>query len=400
MRKRVWVINFFAGTPLSGWGERHFYFSKYWIKNGYDVTIISSSYNHMFNKNIEVEEGHKLENHDGVPFVWIKTPKYKATSPMRFYSMLLFAFRVWKFAKKSEDIPDTVIVSSMPIFPIWTGIRMKKKWGVKLIFEIRDIWPLTLQLLGNLSSKHPVVRFIGWFEKKGYQESDEIVSLLPNAYEHYKKVAGKDVSFNYIPNGIDGDLLKPEALPEALKNSIPKYKFIIGYAGTLGLANALEYFVGAAELLKEDHRFHFVIVGDGYLKQSLQERSSTWGNVSFFSKIKKNQVQSLLAHFDVCFVGRNGSELFKHGVSANKYFDYMLAAKPVLDSNNLIKDPIELSGGGIIVSPDSAESIRDGIYYLYQMSDEERYRMGKRGYDYVVKEHNIENLAKSYQSIF
>ena len=41
-------------------------------------------------------------------------------------------------------------------------------------------------------------------------------------------------------------------------------------------------------------------------------------------------MQSLLGHFDICFIGRNNSPLFDHGVSSNKYFDYMLASKPVL----------------------------------------------------------------------
>ena len=40
MGKTIWVINYFAGTPESGWGERHFYFSKYWIKQGYKIIWI------------------------------------------------------------------------------------------------------------------------------------------------------------------------------------------------------------------------------------------------------------------------------------------------------------------------------------------------------------------------
>ena len=49
MRKKViWVINQTAGKPDSGWGERHYYFSKYWIQKGYSVKIISGSYNHLF----------------------------------------------------------------------------------------------------------------------------------------------------------------------------------------------------------------------------------------------------------------------------------------------------------------------------------------------------------------
>jgi len=166
------------------------------------------------------------------------------------------------------------------------------------------------------------------------------------------------------------------------------------------LANALEYLMDAAEILKEDHRFHFVIVGDGYLKTSLSEKSKDWGNVSFFDKIKKNQVQDLLTHFDTCFVGRNDTPLFKHGVSANKYFDYMLAEKPILDSNNFIKDPVELSGCGIIVKPDNAQAIVDGILNIYAMTEEERKEMGMKGSQYVLHNHSMQHLALSYTHLF
>ena len=90
MAKTIWVINYFAGTPESGWGERHFYFSKYWIKQGYQIRIISGSFNHLFKKTTEVTGLYKHEIYEGVDFYWVKTPKYRATSIWRFYSMLVF----------------------------------------------------------------------------------------------------------------------------------------------------------------------------------------------------------------------------------------------------------------------------------------------------------------------
>ncbi len=398
--KTIWVINYFAGTPDSGWGERHFYFAKYWKENGYQVKIFSSSYNHMFNKLPTVTGEFTDETYEGIDFTWVKVPTYNPQSIRRFWSMLVFAWKVLKLPVQIYGKPDTVIVSSMPIFPIWSGIQMKKKWGAKLLFEIRDIWPLSLQLLGNKSANHPAVRFIGWFERIGYQKSDVVVSLLPNAHAHYNSVAGREVNFAYIPNGIDANLLKEEKIPHDLEEKIPTNKFVIGYAGTLGLANALEYFVEAAGQLKDNKEFHFVIVGDGYLKNQLQEQSKSWGNITFYPKIRKNQIQHLLTFFDVCFVGRNDSEVFKHGVSANKYFDYMLAAKPILDSNNYIKDPVELSGCGIIVKPDSTQAIVEGIHRLYNMSEQERKQMGEKGKRYVEQEHSIASLAHKYQALF
>jgi hypothetical protein len=99
-------------------------------------------------------------------------------------------------------------------------------------------------------------------------------------------------------------------------------------------------------------------------------------------------------------VGRNNSPLFKHGVSANKYFDYMLAGKPILDSNNYIKDPVELSGCGLIVTPDSAQSIRDGILEMYNFGRIKLEELGLKGKKYVGEFHNITFLSNEYVKLF
>jgi glycosyltransferase involved in cell wall biosynthesis len=204
----------------------------------------------------------------------------------------------------------------------------------------------------------------------------------------------------YIPNGLDDGVLNKELAPLEYLEQIPTDRFVIGYTGTLGLANALEYFVEAAGFLKDDPRFFFVIVGDGYLKEELMNQSKEFGNILFFPKVRKNQVASFLQKFDLCFVGRNDTPLFKHGVSANKYFDYMLSSKPILDSNNYIKDPVELSGCGLIVKPDSADTIREGIIRMHSLGSEELMLMGQKGKEFVKEFHNITFLSNEYVKLF
>ncbi len=401
MTKNIWIINQFAGTPTSGWGERHYYFSKNWIKQGYNVTIISGSYNHVFNELPNAPNQFNIENVEGTNFCWVKTPKYNPKSILRFWSFMVFAIKVYFSPIKLIGKPDIIVVSSMPIFPVLTGYWLKLRYNAKaFLFEIRDIWPLTLILLGGVSKNHPAARLIGWFEKFGYKKADKVVSLLPNAKSHIEEIAKAGSKFVYIPNGLDEGVLNKELAPLEYLEQIPTDRFVIGYTGTLGLANALEYFVEAAGLLKDDPRFFFVIVGEGYLKEELMNQSKEFGNILFFPKVRKNQVASFLQKFDLCFVGRNDTPLFKHGVSANKYFDYMLASKPILDSNNLIKDPVELSGCGLIVKPDSADTIKEGIILMHSLGSEELMLMGQKGKEFVKEFHNITFLSNEYVKLF
>ena len=295
--------------------------------------------------------------------------------------MIVFAFKILSLSPTLLGQPSVILVSSMPIFPILSGWYLKKKLNVKkLFFEIRDLWPLTPMYLNGYSKWHPMIVVMRWIERLGYRKSDAIVSLLPNAYKYIDPISKDPSKFHWIPNGIDASLLKSESLSTECMKLLPKGKFVIGYTGTMGMANALEYFIEAAMLLKENTALHFVLVGDGYLKEGLQQKVSSQSNVTFIGKINKNQVQDMLANFDVCFVGRNDTPLFSYGVSSNKFFDYMLAKKPVLSSSNKIKDPVELSGGGYVVKPESPEAIRDAIIHLYEMPIEERDELGTKGY--------------------
>lgn len=401
-RKVIWVINMTAGTPNSGWGERHYYFSKFW-KETYDIKIISGSYNHLFHNQPTVGKSRfTLEEYEeGITFCWVKIPKYDGGSIFKLWSMIVFAFKVLSLKTRQLGKPEVIIVSSMPIFPILSGWYLKKKHTAKrLLFEIRDLWPLTPIYLKGYSHWHPMVVIMKWVEKFGYRKSDKIVSLLPNAYTYINKISRDPSKFQWIPNGIDESLLKNEALSEALIHTIPREKFIVGYTGTMGMANALEYLIEASIILKDNDDIHFVLVGDGYLKEALQTKVSGNTNITFLDKINKNQVQQMLSYFDLCFVGRNNSPLFDHGVSSNKFFDYMLAKKPVLSSSNRIKDPVELSGCGIVVTPEDPNAIVNGIREIHNMSEEKREKLGTLGYQYVKKNHNFKHLSDIYKQLF
>lgn len=72
-----------------------------------------------------------------------------------------------------------------------------------------------------------------------------------------------------ISNGIDlGELQNIEPLNDDIRNKIPSDKFIIGYTGTIGVANAIDVFLEASKYIDNDDII-FVIVGDGQEKSKL-----------------------------------------------------------------------------------------------------------------------------------
>lgn len=400
--KTIWVINQFAGTPISGWGERHFYLAKGWVAKGYRVVIISSGNNHMFNNFAEMNGRFTHDEYEGVEFLWVKIPKYNPQNATRFLAMFFFAGVMWRLRYKTKliDTPYYIIHSSMPVFPAPVVKWLKKRLGAKkFVFEVRDLWPLTPIKLMGYSPKHPFIRLIAWFEKYAYRNADEIVSLLNGSEKYINQLSGNPDKFNLVPNGIHQDLLLDRYKGEANDLKLPSNKLVVGYAGTVGFANALEEFFDMIEKHPElQDQVEFVILGDGYKKPEFQNQVGHLPHVSFIPKVKKDMVRSYINQFDVCFISWHPSELYQYGVSANKYFDFMAAAKPVLSANNGIQDPIALSEAGLCTD-NKCHEILAALQKFLDMNSTVRIQMGNKGLQYIKENSTYQLLSDKYLAV-
>ncbi|MFW2585301.1 glycosyltransferase family 4 protein [Aliarcobacter butzleri] len=403
MSKNIWIINEYAGTPYHGMTFRHYYLAKELVKIGYKVTIFTSSFSHYkLKQHLKVKSTFTKENIDSIDFIWIKMPNYKAPKSLgRIRNWFLFALKLFFIPFLKLDKPDFILVSSLPLHPIVSAKYLSNKYKAKLIFEVRDIWPLSAIELGGYSPKNPFIKHLQWLENFAYKEADSVVTVLANAYEHMKTRGLEESKFNYIPNGILIDEMNQiEELDEKIVKQIPKDKFIVGYAGTFGIANALDSFIEAAKISKNYENIAFVLVGDGKEKEKLLKLSEGYSNIYFVDTVKKNQVQSVLKSFDICYIGLKKDPLFKYGVSPNKLFDYMYSEKPILyaiDSGDF--KPISEINAGFNIDSENPQAILEGVLELYNMSKEERKKMGKNAKKYVIKNHDYKYLAKKLSKV-
>src|SRR5690606_6675176 len=139
-----------------------------------------------------------------------------------------------------------------------------------------------------------------------YNSCSHIISNWPYAINYIKKYGIIESKFDWIPNGFSiSEFLDPVELDKEIIRLIPNDKFIIGYTGTLGHANALESFIKAASLLKRNKNIVFMIVGSGKEKQNLVNQADKLGcsNILFLDSIDKKKIPSLLNYFSACYVG-------------------------------------------------------------------------------------------------
>lgn len=405
----ILLINHYAGSKTHGMEYRPYYLAKEWVKLGHKVKIVGASYSHLRINQPIVNEVVTTEYIDGIDYVWVKAPRYSGNGAKRFLNILSFVTKLFVFKKKimGAFIPDAIIASSTYPLDIYPAKYYAKSFGSQLIFEVHDLWPLSLMELAGMSKWNPFIMLMQKAEDDAYRYSDKVVSLLPKAIEHMTERGMDPKKFNYVPNGICSEEWK--ATESGLSKNreldfIEKIKtkgfFVIGYAGFHGLANALEYVIEAMSMLK-DKPIYLILVGDGPDKQKLKELSNRKGvgNVAFIDPVRKKDIPSVLRSFDMLFIGWRKNALYKFGICPNKLMDYMMAGKPVLHSVEAGNDVVQESGCGISVKPEDPGMIAHAIVKMFNISPEERKLMGGRGHDYVMANNIYSILSEKFLDI-
>ena len=400
MKNNIWIINQYCGSKVHGMNFRSWYFAKELKKKGYNPHIISASYSHLFYKLPITKGKFTLEDIDGIPFTWVKVSKYKGSQSIgRVLVMIQFMLNLFFLPKKKLKNPDVIIVSSLSPLPIINAYLWSIKYKAKLIFEVRDIWPLSLVEIGGFSKLNPLVLFFGWFEKFAYKKADKVISLLPNAKPHMESRGMNKDKFVHIPNGFNlEEMKKSKELDKSISNLIPKKKFIVGYTGSLGASNAMEYLIEASNQLENNENIHFVIFGKGQHLEKLKNNAKN--NVSFLGQIDKSQIQSAISFFDVCYIGWHNHPLYRFGISPNKIFDYMYGGKPIIHSVNTFNDFVQIAEAGISIPPENPKEIANVVSEISKLEKEKLKEWGENGKKYVEENHTFSHLTELLISTF
>jgi len=399
MKKKtcIWCISKYASPPNYGVGAKLFVIAKKFSEMNIDTVLISSDSNHLA-KYPQVKDEYNYEKYGKLLHLWIKTYKYNTSASIkRILSWLDFEFKLFKLNKENLGKPDIVIISSLSLLTILNGIYFKKKYGSKLVFEIRDIYPLTLTEEFGFSKWNPAILFLRYIEKIGYKKSELIIGTMPNLKEHVQEILGYEKPVFYSPIGIhsiwSNQAEKSEEV-DALFASAKK--FIVGYSGSMGISNALDCFINAIQSMVKYEDIHFVLVGDGDLKQIYIEKLTGLNNVTIGPKIKQSEVPYFLSKCDVLYLATRDSKIWRYGQSMNKIIDYMMAAKPVIAAYSGYQSMLNEANSGLFIPTDDVDATIEAVLFFKNMIADERNKYGLRGRKWVEDNHSYESIFQRY----
>lgn len=404
---KIMLINHYAGSDTHGMEYRPFYMAREWVKLGHDVTIVAADFSHLRSQNPQIKKDFTEESIQGIRYVWVKTNEYQRNDLKRVRNMWTFYRKIRRSASmlSKKYSPDMVIASSTYPFDSYAAKKIAKFSRAAWAFEIHDLWPLTPIELFGWSEKNPAIRLLQRAEDFSFHQSDLVVSILPDADKHMADRGADCSKYVHVPNGV----VVPESFEipqsedktvQSLRKAKERGDFIVAYTGNHSVANGLKTFIDAARLT-EQQNILWVLVGSGNQKEELVRyaRENNVVNVLFFDPVKKQVMAELLSVVDAAFIGLQKQSLFRFGVSPNKLFDYMLAAKPVIYSVEASNNPVRDADCGISTEAEDALDLSIAARKLSQLSEDELREMGERGRKFVIEKHDYRVLAKEFLTI-
>ena len=411
--KNIWFISKYCRLPseelnyvdvfqLKGsYPARAFSILRYLVREGHDCTLFVARHGYkIFNtKKIPSQE---IKYIHGVRVVILNViPYVKVQSISRILGWIQFEFKLLLFKVKQLPKPDCIIASSLSIFSILNGFIFRHRFKSKLIFEVRDIWPLVLIENGGFSRFNPFVYFLGFIEWLGYKYSDKIVATMPNLDEHVESILGYPKKVECIPMGISEELLEESSIetPEYIAKSMPKDKFIVTYVGSIGVDNALDSFFRTIRMLKNNQEIVFKVFGEGDLLTHYQSVCSDLENVSFEGYIPNTMVQSALKKSSILYFATHPTIVLKYGQSLNKIIDYMYSGRPIVASHSGYQSMINEAECGFFVPANDDQRLYDEIIRLSKISKDELTIIGEKGSSWLHSNRRYKTLALNYEKI-
>jgi glycosyltransferase involved in cell wall biosynthesis len=398
----IWYVSKYVSPPAkASAGGRGYLIMRELARMGHECVIITSNSNQLADVP-PMDQPYRLQQVDGMQLWWVNTLKYQVAKSMRrILSWLDFEWRLWRMPKAPLPRPDTIIVSSLSLLTILNGFLLRRRYGARLVLEIRDIWPLTITEEGGFSPRNPLVLGLGWIEKWGYRHADAVVGTMPNLGEHVAEVLGTSRPSHCIPMGVDEATLAAgdELPPGYAEKYIPKGKFVVAHAGTIGITNALDTLLDCAEQMKDDPAVHFLVVGEGDLRAHYQQKYAHLPNLTFAPRVPKTMVQAVLARCDLLYFSVHVSKVWRFGQSLNKVIDYMLAGKPVVASYTGFPSMINEAGCGSYVPAGDVSALRQELERYARMPASDRAELGSKGRAWILANRQYPKLAEDYLKI-
>lgn len=306
-------------------------------------------------------------------------------------------------AALASPSPNLVISYGPPLIGPLVSSLIARKNKAKLLTMIYDIYPDILVEMGYLKSSL-LIHAARKLENLVYRWSDRIGVLSEGFRRTLIEQKGVDPQkIALIPLWLDVRDILPMSRdnPWRRKYDVGHDKFVVLYAGTIGLISNAEIVVDAARQLESYHEILFLFVGAGFAKDRVEAKARDFGlkNIRFLPFQPRERLAEVQATADVSLVtlvpGRGKTSV------PSKVLGYMAAARPVVAAVDEECDTaalIRTARCGLITPPADADSLAQAVLSLLK-NPKVRLEMGERGRKYFEAHLEKKQVLTKYVSL-
>jgi colanic acid biosynthesis glycosyl transferase WcaI len=371
-------------------------------RGGHQVTFVTCAPNYPEG---EVFPGYRNrfwyeETLDGVRVVRV----WSYISPKRDFTRRALNFATFSAAALYGGLfagrHDVILSYSPPLtlgIPAWI---LSRTWRAPWMLRVEDLYPDAAVAAGVLSNPASI-RLFSRLERFLYRKARRISLISEGFRANLLEKGVPPAKLSVEPVWADPSSVFPQSKENEFRSRHNlQGKFVVMYAGTLGLTSCLEDVIRAAAHLSNDPAVRFTIVGSGVKKDDLVRMAAEQRleNILFLPFLPRAEFSGMMAAADLHLVTLNPqSSRFS---MPNKLYNIMASGRPVLavvPAESEVARLVVAASCGMVVEPGVPESLA-GQIHACAMDPDGLARMGENGRVFLEEHYSRARCVGLFES--
>ena len=372
------------------------------VKLGHQVTMLTMV-PHYPSGRVSAEFRGKLfwkSVENGVEVIRVGLPSLdRSKFPLRLVQFIIYQLgAAWAGLSKKYDVVMAASSSLSAWLPFALLVVLRRKPS---IYSVHDVYPAVGMTLGFFRHK-PVIALVSAMERFCLNNS-KVVRILSDSFRSDLRAIGvPDQKMVLVYDWVDTDLVHPLPRDNAFAREHDLVgKFVVLYAGNIGLSQGLEHVLCTADALQDHRDINFVFVGDGANRERLMAETEQrhLENVKFISFQPRQRLPEVLASAEISLVSLQKGI----GVSSlpSKTFSILASGRPVIacvDEGSETWNLIKRAEAGLCIPPEKPSELVEAILMLKE-NQALRESMGQSGRCWAEHHHSPQSAAKQIEKL-
>jgi glycosyltransferase involved in cell wall biosynthesis len=277
---------------------------------------------------------------------------------------------MWQCLVALAQQGDIIVAKTDPPLTSIVAMAAARRNGARLVNWLQDIYPETAVELGVPFMRGPLAASLTALRNRSLRQADATVVVGDLMARKVESLGAPSTRVHVIPNWCNDEDIRPVAQSEnPLRQSWGLVdQFVLGYSGNLGRAHEFQTVLEAAERLRNEPRFIFLMIGGGKRFEELAQavkRQSLTRSFRFIPYQEEKKLPYSLAVADAHWLSLNPK--LEGLIVPSKFYGIAAVGKPIIviaDKDGEIARLVQQHGCGIVIAPGDAGALVDALRLL------------------------------------